>query len=201
MATYRLPLFPLQVVLLPGQRLPLHIFEERYKLMIGECVEKGAPFGIVLAEKSGVHKIGCAARVIQVIEKFPDGRLNILTRGERRFELFRTYDARPYLEGEVGDFLDDSEDAGELCRSVWNAFKERGATLLNLPEEWRNNPFHLSFALAESLGMPLEERQAFLESRSPKWRLKRLLEALDNQKARESAIRAYEKAAHQNGRP
>ncbi len=61
MATYRLPLFPLQVVLLPGQRLPLHIFEERYKLMIGECVEKGAPFGIVLVEKSGVHKIGCAA--------------------------------------------------------------------------------------------------------------------------------------------
>ena len=77
MAAYRLPLFPLRVVLFPEQRLPLHIFEERYKIMIGERMEENVPFGIVLAEKSGIHKVGCAARVIQLLEKFPDGRMNI----------------------------------------------------------------------------------------------------------------------------
>ena len=105
MTTYRLPLFPLQVVLLPGQRLPLHIFEERYKIMIGECIEDDAPFGIVLVGKGGIHKIGCAARITQVLEKFPDGRMNILTQGGQRFEVFRVYDSRPYFEGEVGDFM------------------------------------------------------------------------------------------------
>lgn len=201
MAAYRLPLFPLRVVLFPEQCLPLHIFEERYKIMIGERKEENAPFGIVLAEKSGIHKVGCAARVIQLLEKFPDGRMNILTRGERRFELFRTYDSRPCLEGEAGDVHDEAEDAGALCRSVWDALKRRGPVLPGLPEEWRSDPFRLSFALAEALRLSLPEKQAFLESRSPRWRLKRLLEILENQKTRASALNAYEKTAHQNGRP
>src|SRR3989338_7260531 len=77
----RLPLFPLQAVLLPGELLPLHIFEERYKLMIGECLEEERPFGVVLVEAHGIRKVGCTARITRLLEKFPDGRMNILTLG------------------------------------------------------------------------------------------------------------------------
>ena len=200
MATYRLPLFPLQVVLLPGQRLPLHIFEERYKTMIGECIEDDAPFGIVLVEKRGIHKIGCVARITRVLEKFPDGRMNILARGEQRFELFRMYDNRPYFEGEVSDFHDDEgEDPTELCRRVWNALKESGARPSNLPVEMQKNPFRLSFAVAEVLRLPLREKQAFLGSRSLRWRLKRLLAFLRKDKLPKSTVTDYEKSTHRNG--
>ena len=102
-----LRLFPLPVVLLPEEGLPLHIFEDRFKQMIGECLEEDLPFGVVLAEKRGVRQTGCTARVIHVIEKLPDGRMNILTRGERRFRLLRTYSHRPYPLGDV-EFLDDA---------------------------------------------------------------------------------------------
>ncbi|MYA97821.1 MAG: hypothetical protein F4X91_15590 [Nitrospinae bacterium] len=200
MTTYRLPLFPLQVVLLPGQRLPLHIFEERYKTMIGECIEDDAPFGIVLVGKGGIHKIGCAARITQVLEKFPDGRMNILTQGGQRFEVFRVYDSRPYFEGEVGDFHDEEdEDPTELCRMVWDALEKSGSAPRNLPDELLEDPFHLSFAVAEALRLPLREKQAFLGSRSLEWRLKRLLAFLGKDKPSEFSITDYEKSAHRNG--
>ncbi len=163
MTTYRLPLFPLQVVLLPGQRLPLHIFEERYKIMIGECIEVDALFGVVLVGEGGIHKIGCAARITQVLEKFPDGRMNILTLGEQRFEVFRVYDTRPYFEGEVSDFHDEEgDDPTELCRMVWKALEKSGSAPRNLPEELLEDPFRLSFAVAEVLRLPLREKQSFL---------------------------------------
>ncbi len=201
MATYRLPLFPLQVVLLPAQHLPLHIFEERYKTMIGECLGGNAPFGVVLAERGGIRKVGCAARVVEVFERFADGRMNILARGERRFALLRTYDSRPYLEGEVEEFQDEAEAAQELCQRLWDALRKRAPAPPNLPEEMRTDPFRLSFAAAEALRLPLPEKQAFLESRSPRWRLGRLLELAEGEKARESAVAAHKGIARQNGRP
>ncbi|MCY3823014.1 MAG: LON peptidase substrate-binding domain-containing protein [Nitrospinae bacterium] len=200
MTTYRLPLFPLQVVLLPGQRLPLHIFEERYKIMIGECIEDDAPFGVVLVGKNGIHKIGCVARVTQVLEKFPDGRMNILTLGEQRFEVFRIYDNRPYFEGEVSDFHDEEgDDPTELCRMVWNALEKSESAPLNLPGELLENPFQLSFAVAEVLRLPLREKQSFLGSRSIIWRLKRLLAFLKEDKPSELALTDYDKSTHRNG--
>ena len=200
MTTYRLPLFPLQVVLLPGQRLPLHIFEERYKIMIGECIEDDAPFGVVLVGKNGIHKIGCVARVTQVLEKFPDGRMNILTLGEQRFEVFRIYDSRPYFEGEVSDFHDEEgDDPTELCRMVWSALEKSESAPLNLPEELLENPFQLSFAVAEVLRLPLREKQSFLGSRSIIWRLKRLLAFLKEDKPSKFALTDYDKSTHRNG--
>ncbi len=200
MTTYRLPLFPLQVVLLPGQRLPLHIFEERYKIMIGECIEDEAPFGVVLVGKGGIHKIGCVARVTEVFEKFPDGRMNILTLGEQRFEVFRIYDSQPYFEGEVSDFHDEEgEDPTELCRMVWDALEKNESMPLNLPEELRENPFQLSFAVAEVLRLPLREKQSFLGSRSIAWRLKRLLALLKRDKPSKFALTDYDKSTHRNG--
>ena len=200
MTTYRLPLFPLQVVLLPGQRLPLHIFEERYKIMIGACMENDAPFGIVLVGKGGIHKVGCAARITEKVEKFPDGRMNILTQGEQRFEVVRVYDTQPYFEGEVSDFHDEAEeDPAILCRIVWDALEKRVPAPRNLPEKLLADPYNLSFALAGLLRLPLREKQSFLESRSLRWRLKRLLAFLEKDKPSRFSITNHERSAHRNG--
>ena len=82
-----LPLFPLQVVLLPGSELPLHIFEDRYKEMIGEAIRNRQEFGVVLANGKGIVNTGCTAMVDKVLRQYPDGRMDILTHGRRRFEI------------------------------------------------------------------------------------------------------------------
>src|SRR5437763_397317 len=105
--TDRFPLFPLGLVLLPGEVVPLHIFEERYKLMIGECLESDGEFGIVWLSDDGLREIGCTARVTQVLAELDDGRLNILVAGGRPFRLLRRIDDMPYPAGEV-EMLDDT---------------------------------------------------------------------------------------------
>ena len=105
-----LPLFPLQVVLLPGAELPLHIFEDRYKEMIGEVIRERVEFGVVLANDKGIVNTGCTATVDQVLRQYPDGRMDLLTRGRRRFEIVRLNDERAFLRGSV-DFFDDDESA------------------------------------------------------------------------------------------
>src|SRR5215208_3697990 len=96
-----LPLFPLGIVLLPSEMVQLHIFEERYKLMIGECLESGGEFGIVWLSDERLHDVGCTARVSEVLERFDDGRMNILVAGGRRFRLLRRIDDLPYPAGAV----------------------------------------------------------------------------------------------------
>src|ERR1041385_5946949 len=96
-----LPLFPLQVVLLPGAELPLHIFEDRYKEMIGEVIRDRVEFGVVLASEKGIVNTGCTATIDRVLRNYPDGRMDILARGRRRFEIMRLNDERSYLRGTV----------------------------------------------------------------------------------------------------
>ena len=93
-----IPLFPLGLVLLPQMPMPLHIFEERYKLMIGKCLEKKKEFGIVYFNGSDIQAIGCTASIQRVLMRYDDGRLDILTRGENRFEINEMYDQKPYLQ-------------------------------------------------------------------------------------------------------
>src|SRR3954463_15142652 len=88
----RFPLFPLGIVLLPGEVVPLHIFEERYKTMIGECLEADGEFGIVWLSDDGLREIGCTARVTQVLAELEDGRSNILVTGGQPFKLLRRID-------------------------------------------------------------------------------------------------------------
>ena len=122
-----LPLFPLNVVLFPGMALHLHIFEERYKAMIGDCIDQEQPFGVVLI-KSGKEAggsaepftIGTTARVVQV-ERLPEGRMNILTAGERRFETEQVTQQTPHLAGQV-KYLE--EDPGETSEEAMAEFRE-----------------------------------------------------------------------------
>ena len=104
-----IPLFPLEVVLMPSMPLPLHIFEERYKLMIGECLEQDSEFGVVYQKGTEMKDIGCTARIVQVLRRFDDGRLDIMTQGINRFIIESINEERPYFQAKVVYFDDQSE--------------------------------------------------------------------------------------------
>ena len=108
MAEPLLPLFPLEVVLLPGTPMPLHIFEDRYKEMIGEAIERNTEFGVVQAGEQGIVSIGCTATVEQVVNRHPDGRFDIVVIGRRRFEIFLLDEEKTFLRAAV-TFFDDEE--------------------------------------------------------------------------------------------
>src|SRR5271170_3767020 len=110
----KIPLFPLDVVLFPGAPLPLHIFEGRYKEMVNCCLERKGPFGVVRAKSEGLAVIGCTAEIVTVLERYSDGRLDILCEGGERFEIEMLDNSRAYLQAEVDTFDDDGRQA---CRA------------------------------------------------------------------------------------
>ncbi|WP_028062698.1 LON peptidase substrate-binding domain-containing protein [Solirubrobacter soli] len=103
------PLFPLGLVALPSELVPLHIFEERYKAMIGRCLEEGSEFGIVWMADDGLRPIGCACEIAEILERMPDGRINLVARGTRVFRIEERQDDLPYPAATV-EFLDDRDD-------------------------------------------------------------------------------------------
>jgi Lon protease-like protein len=165
-----LPLFPLSVVLLPGNRLPLHIFEDRYKEMIGIILQTRGEFGVVMAADGGIAQIGCTAALERVAREYEDGRLDIETVGRRRFSIVSLDEEKSYLRAAV-DFFDDEgpEGAAELRRQAIQAC----AGFASVPEVDERHPY-LSFQLAA----PIEDlsfRQTMLQSRSEHDRLRRLI--------------------------
>ncbi len=181
-----LPLFPLEVVLLPEEPLPLHIFEERYKLMVGECLAAKAAgsgrqeFGVVLGKDKEILRIGCTARIVNVARKYDDGRMDILTVGKRRFEILGTDEEKPYLRGAV-EFFDDDAGADtpnehDATRAI-GLFREAMQRLrrsidipIHLPRPYR----YLSFRIAASLPLDLDFKQHLLALRNEEERLTRL---------------------------
>lgn len=109
MSEWLLPLFPLNVVLYPRTDLPLHIFEERYKEMIAECLQNGWEFGVLLAKEQSVENIGCTASITEVVKTYEDGRMDIKTRGSRRFSILLLNSEKPYLRGAPQFIEDDGE--------------------------------------------------------------------------------------------
>src|SRR4051794_25367888 len=107
-------LFPLDLVALPHEYVPLHIFEERYKMMIGECLTDESEFGIVWAGDDGVRPVGCAMEVTEVLEHLDDGRMNILTRGTRPFRVVEESHDRPYPSGTI-EFLEDKSEPPDVA--------------------------------------------------------------------------------------
>jgi Lon protease-like protein len=106
-----LPLFPLQVVVFPRTPLPLHIFEERYKEMVGGAMRDNSEFGVVLAKEDGIVNAGCTVTVEKLVQMYPDGRMDVLTRGQRRFEILSLNEEKDYLQAEVNYFDDEDSDA------------------------------------------------------------------------------------------
>jgi len=103
-------LFPLELVLLPTERVPLHIFEPRYKELVGECLRNGREFGLVLEDERGRRDIGTRAAVVEVLQVFDDGRMNVVVEGHERFRLRELTSGRSFLTGEVEPVDDLDED-------------------------------------------------------------------------------------------
>ncbi|MGH2923375.1 MAG: LON peptidase substrate-binding domain-containing protein, partial [Solirubrobacterales bacterium] len=120
-----LPIFELPVVLLPGEQLPLHVFEDQYKRMIGRALEHGEPFGIVLRDDDGARAIGCTATVEEVLEKFEDGRMNIVVSGGEPFKVLDRFETPEFPLGEVEVVDDEEPDADEdTASAARDAFAE-----------------------------------------------------------------------------
>src|ERR1051326_8087746 len=147
-----LPLFPLQVVLFPGGELPLHIFEDRYKEMIGEILEERQEFGVVLASEKGIVNTGCTATIDRVLRKYPDGRMDILARGRRRFEILLLNDERNFLRGAVDFFDDERSDPAvpEMQQRAIEGYNQLQALSSSKPlDDTESSDPRLSFRLAQ----------------------------------------------------
>lgn len=197
-----LPLFPLQLVLLPGATLPLHIFEERYKEMIGECLTNQTEFGVVQAGDGGVLNTGCTATVEEVLKRYPDGRMDIVTLGRRRFEIILLNDERSYLRGAV-EFFDDEDpadpvDPGLRSRLIaaYNLLRSSGF-VEDLPELDESNK-RLSFQIAAVFD-DLRIRQALLALKSESDRLRLLGEQLPEYVAKRQYVDHMKVVAPRNG--
>jgi Lon protease-like protein len=175
-----LPLFPLDVVLFPGTPLPLHIFEPRYKEMIGECLAQKSSFGIVRSVEQGLAEIGCTAEIITVTKEHPDGRLDIVTEGRKRFEILRVDQERSFLRAEIL-FLDDEPDAPN--KNETDQAVQLHGEILSLAGAVQDlsaaDQATLSFYLAGSLPLDLDFKQKLLALRSESQRISLLIQYLE----------------------
>lgn len=177
-----LPLFPLQLVAFPGTLVPLHIFEDRYKTMVGDCERTGSEFGIVLAKDGGIVNAGCTVVVETVLERYPDGRFDVLTRGRRRFSIRALDQELDWLRGEVDYFEDEvfEPTAPQLRAKALAAWLEIRTALTETGQSTHeadpdvDHP-QLSFQLAQMVG-DVDFQSAILRSRSEAERLKQFIE-------------------------
>jgi Lon protease-like protein len=161
-----LPLFPLEVVLLPGTPLPLHIFESRYKEMIAECLSNRAPFGVVRTIDDGIAKIGCTAEIVTVTKEYSDGRLDLVARGVERFEVLELNRERSFLRAEIS-LLSDDEPAPRFVETVAVELHREILSLAGAVQDISGaDPSGLSFHLAGSLPLELDFKQKLLGMRS-----------------------------------
>jgi Lon protease-like protein len=167
-----LPLFPLELVLLPGTPLPLHIFEPRYKEMIRECISAEAPFGVVRAFEEGIAEVGCTAEIITVTKEYPDGRMDLICEGRKRFEVIEVNRDRSFLQAEVLIVPDDPEAAvqEERVKAVQLHLEilSMAGAVQDLSAADQNQ---LSFYLAGSLPLDLDFKQKLLAMRSEAQRI------------------------------
>ena len=187
-----LPLFPLGVVLFPGEDLPLHIFEPRYRLMMNECYEQKKPFGIVLMRPNSEHlmeepySVGTMAQ-IEVLDRLEDGRMNLIARGLQRFRILELHRHKPYLSGLVEVYEDRAEQVqtqtiyANQARELFNAYLQvlievigKEAIEFNLPTA----PEDLSHFIAYFLDVQNERKQQLLELTSTTQRLEEEIDIL-----------------------
>ena len=192
-------LFPLGIVLLPSERVPLHIFEDRYRELMGECIELDREFGLLYADEGGIREVGTRARVAAILEQFDDGRMNIVVEGVRRFAVDRLTKGRSFLTADVADVEDEeSETVDETRRDALGAFRSLAALVGAEPELDESSPT-LSFELAAQVELATDDKQLLLESRSEQERLERVVELLDDARKLLIATRELGEAAKQNG--
>jgi Lon protease-like protein len=178
----QLPIFELPVAILPGELLPLHIFEERYKRMVRHCVEAEEPFGIVFRDDDGsARRIGCTARVTEVLERFDDGRMNIVVTGELPFRVLDRFEDEEYPAGEVSpidpavESADGEDAAGDMAREAFMELVRRVTDESPDADELAGED---AYSIAARVELPSETKQHLLELRSEPERMRVLGNAL-----------------------
>lgn len=173
----RFPLFPLDLVLLPGEVAPLHIFEQRYRTMVAECLESESEFGVLWRGDEVLHDVGCTVEITQVMEKLDDGRMNILVQGVRPFRLERQIDDLEYPAGDIV-LLDEEQpgeetEAGGAARSGYADLVERVTDERPAEEDLTGLD---AYKMASTIAFENDAKQELLELRSESERLARLAE-------------------------
>jgi ATP-dependent Lon protease len=177
----RIPLFPLDIVLFPGQAVPLHIFEPRYRQMTRHCIDTQSPFGIIFMQERNLAQTGCSAIIVKILKEYEDGRSDILTAGQSAFRLIRTHEEKPYLEADV-EFLEEdftevdsavSKRLEQLCNQCHQILYAEDA-----PRFETEGGISLAYHVASELPVDVAIRQGLLEIRSESVRQGRLVEHL-----------------------
>ena len=196
-----LGLFPLGIVLLPTEQLPLHIFEERYKELIAECLDEEEEFGLVYADDDGLRDLGTRAAIVEVLTRFEDGRLNILVEGGDRFRLTELTDGRSYSTGLVRpvEDVDDPAEAPAVDEALrlFDLLREVTESEVDPPD--RGLP-QLSFALAGKVELPTDDKLGLLGATSERLRMELVQELLASAVLTAQRVRRAAERASTNGR-
>ena len=173
----RLPLFPLGLVLYPAERLPLHIFEPRYKKMTELCLANDSPFGVVFFDEGTMAQVGCTARITHILERYDDGRMDLLIGGETRFEVIKVYDDEPYLTADVETIEEPKETPGQdnqerVITQHMRLLELAGRTVR--PSLYENQAL-LSYVIAPNAGLTPQQKQEILELLSENQRISYLI--------------------------
>lgn len=178
--TQLIPLFPLSLVLLPAMPLPLHIFEDRYKEMMGDIIPVDGEFGVVLAKDDGIVNIGCTATVVNVMRKYPDGRMDLVAAGQRRFIIESLDEEKAYLRANVSYF--DDEDLRTVPMDLQRRASATFQRLMSVERpsvtsEESGGSVRLSFQIGQLIN-DLDKRQTVLALRSEVERLEYLVKVV-----------------------
>lgn len=176
-----MPLFPLGLVLYPGEQTPLHIFEPRYKEMVGRCMEQDEPFGIVLFEEDEMADVGCTARIVRIVEQYEDGRMDIVVEGEQRFRILDLYENESYLTVD-GETIDEPEETPQ--RNLQQRLITQHMRLLELAGRTVRPSLYqdvdtLSYVIAPNAGLSSEQKQDVLEILTENKRVAYLVDHLE----------------------
>jgi Lon protease-like protein len=195
------PLFPLQLVALPSELIPLHVFEDRYKAMMARCLDEPSEFGIVWVADDGLRPIGCACEIVDVLERFEDGKLNLVARGTRPFRIEERQDALAYPAGAVEFLLDHVE---ELDADVLAEAHAAYAALVSQATDREPDVEEIerlsAYQMAATVEFGLDAKQGLLDLRSETARLKLLLRLFRAAVKRLEYVERAQERARSNGK-
>lgn len=193
-------LFPLGIVLVPGEHAPLHIFEPRYKELVRECLDKHSPFGLVYADPEGMRRIGTNALVAEVTERFDDGRLNIVVTGGERFAIENLTEGHSFMTAEVIPYLDEPDAVSDaVLQGCLDAYERVARAAGAETEEISPGPHGVAFGICDHINLDPDIKQTLLEMRSENERLDSLRDVLERAAEVVTAQRTARRRATGNG--
>jgi Lon protease-like protein len=194
-------LFPLNLVLVPGEQAPLHVFEPRYRELISECLDFGNDFGLLLEDDEGMREVGTRCKVVEVIDRFPDGRLNVVVEATERFQLLEVTDGRTFRTAEIETLPDESDTPLEdEVEEVLAAYARVVAAAEAELDDLDLDADSVAYQIAARIDFGTEVKQGLLELRSERERVIKLAPMLNQAAEAVEREREIRTRAAGNGR-